>query len=186
MTPPGAMEEIDEDDNNSFCFVGHCPEVLCKLPPNIRSSLGMTITRKRAFTTELVNSIIDDAAGHMGFQRMQKKLAGQQKGTFFNLKRDFYGLRANTEMQGNINGGVDTTNCDISLNDVIPYPFPSWNYVQAAFVKWMLDRLPFFERHLRLISGKFFVETSPTKLSKLIYTAANVEGQTRGRKSVKA
>lgn len=186
--PEGTTENLifDEDDNNYCCFVGHCPEVLCKLPPNIRSSLGVTVTRKRAFTIALVDSVIDDAAGQMGFKRIQKKLAGAQKRSFYNLKRDFYGVRANPVMQATIYGGVDSTNCDIPFEDVVPYAFPSRQYVQSAFVKRMLDRLPFFERHLQLIGGRILRGDKSYKVVKFIHTATNVEGQTKGRESMKA
>jgi hypothetical protein len=171
QAPTGTTQELDEDDNNPYYFVGHSPEVLCKLPPNIRSSLGMTISRKRAFTTKLVDSIIDDAAGQMSFQRIQKTLAGRQSRAFYTLKRDFYSVRANKEIQGRmLNYSVDVTNCDISLEQVVPYPFPSRNYVQSVFVKRMLDRLPFFERHLQLIFGKIMRADKSYKVVKFIYT----------------
>jgi hypothetical protein len=61
-------EEMDDQhDNHPYYFVGHCPEVIAQLPPNIRSSFGIVITNKRAFTTRLVNHIIDQAASKVSF-----------------------------------------------------------------------------------------------------------------------
>jgi hypothetical protein len=66
-------EMDDQDDNHPYYFVGHCPEVIAQLPPNIRSSFGIVITNKRAFTTRLVNHIIDQAASKVSFLAMRAK-----------------------------------------------------------------------------------------------------------------
>jgi hypothetical protein len=76
----------------------------------------MTITRKQAFTTDLVEEIIDLAAGRMGFKAIQKKLAGKQRRTFYNLKRNFTAIRANKEMQRNIYGAADLSNKDVEFD----------------------------------------------------------------------
>ena len=113
LAPPGTPDELDEDENNFYYFVGHCPEVLCYLSPNIRSSLGMAISQKRAFTTTLVESIVNDGAGHMGFERIQKKLAGGQMRLFYKLKRDFYAVRASHEIQSTIYGRIEGQNLEL-------------------------------------------------------------------------
>jgi hypothetical protein len=50
----------------------------------------------------------------------------------------------------------------------------------------MLNRLPFFEKHLQLIGGIILCANKSYKVVKFIYTATDVEGQTRGQESVRA
>jgi hypothetical protein len=78
------------------------------------------------------------AAAKMGFQAIQKKLAGNQKQMFMKACHNFYVVLANKEIHGMLHG-TSQENCNIDFESVIPYAFPSQQYVQSAFVKRMLD-----------------------------------------------
>jgi hypothetical protein len=89
----GENESNSEDEDNHFYyFAGHDPQVVAQLPQNLRSALGATITKKRAFTTESVDAIIDLAAEKNSFQAIQRMLVMKQKRAFYQKTRDFYSV----------------------------------------------------------------------------------------------
>jgi hypothetical protein len=55
-------------------------------------TLGATITKKRAFTTELVDEIIDLTAKKNSFRAIQRMLVMKQKRAFYQKTRDFYSI----------------------------------------------------------------------------------------------
>jgi hypothetical protein len=180
-------EEMDDQhDNHPYYFVGHCPEVIAQLPPNIRSSFGIVITKKRAFSTKLVNHIIDQAASKVSFLTMRANLVSAQKRHLYESQRSFYGVYANPVMTGKIYGSADPSNSDLTLDMVVPYSFPSRQYIQQAFVSRILDLLPLFERNLAMTGGSILRADKSYKVVRFIYIANAVEGKTAGQQSTKA
>jgi hypothetical protein len=119
-----------DEDNHFYYFAGHDPQVVAQHPQNLRSTLGAAITKKRAFTSELVDEIIDLAAETNSFQAIHRMLVMEQKRAFYQKTRDFYSVRASTVMQGTIYGGTDPLlSGNLELEQALPYNFPSRQYV---------------------------------------------------------
>lgn len=184
-----AEKDGESDDSSYFC--NHSPEVLSLLPPNIRSTIGAVITPRRALSTGLIKSIVEEAAHNTSFLAMRSKFVAIQKEKFHEIigSRGFAGSASNEVLRNTLYGCPPANNLlleTIRYDDVIPADLPSRQYLQSAFIARIMDLLPYFERSLQMIGGTALCGDKSYKAIKFVYTANSVEGRSLGSGSFRA
>jgi hypothetical protein len=178
---------IDVEDH-SYYFAGHCAEVLAHLTPDIRSSLGLVMTKKCAVTTALADHIFECASRKMSFLAIRGSLATKQKDIFFKTQREFQAYHNNQTLQGTLHG---ITNNEFSKGMgmhfamVVRGMFLSRQYVQQVYVNRVLALLPYYERCLQMMGGIILCADKSYKVIKFVFITKG-DGRSRGEESVRA
>ena len=179
--------DIDVEDNNYY-FAGHCAEVLARLTPDIRSSLGLVLTKRCAVTTALADHIFEEVSRKMPFLAIRGSLATKQKDKFFKLQREFQAYYNNQTLQGTLHAITNnefTTAMHMHFSSVVRGMFLSRQYVQQVYVSRVLALLPYYERCLQMMGGRILCADKSYKVIRFVFITKG-DGRSRGEESVRA
>jgi hypothetical protein len=128
-------DEAMDDGSDCYHFLGYDPAVLAQLSPDVLDTLGCVLTKRRGISVSLVEQIIESVSKKMSFMSKQKDLLSLQKRLFCQCKGVFvvHAKTVRTEGQQQIIT-VDADEYESAevmlLDDTLPYPFRSRQYVQ--------------------------------------------------------
>ena len=153
----GTVGTVEDDDlpveDHEYYFVGHCDEVLQHLTPEVKSLLGLVLTKRLGMTTELSDHVFERVSSKQSFNSVVKELSVKQRNKFFRLKQEFHALYFNPATNGFSKISTDASQAGMSLcySDVAKGTVPSRQYLQQAFVDQVLPQLPYYERSLEMM-----------------------------------
>jgi hypothetical protein len=179
-------EEDEEDQSHPYYVLSHDPAVFAQLHPDVRGTLDDAITKKRAVTVDLINDLVSHTARSTSFSSMQGMYVEAQKTKFCGTLRNVVVAMASPVLEDTLNKPSEFNINALTFDKVTPYPLPSLQYLQEAFVQRILELLPSFERSLQMVGGSILWEEKSYKDVNFVFAGAAVEGRSTGQGSTKA